>query len=232
MDPAAEDSNREMKVTNRQILWAIVLVPLLSACDNSHEFGPEDAIRRFKRLSLDSVDFVEIESEENSFHNGADTFSRIAYVDDIWLLRQRDVIDDIWQIGAILVKDDIAYFSQLGQYPKLIAQACTSCHPNGPRLLRGRLVSGDPGVVKSYNEAIQKSGLIRAFEPPNEPAILDESLEIEACTACHNNKDRSNLTSFNEETVYFLVSRNYMPPDEPLSDEDRKAIYRWGERIE
>ena len=204
--------------------WRLILIVgvsttvlISSGMADPGSFGPEDAIRRFNDIALEDVSYVEVESEENSFHGGATHFSRIAYVDGVWLLLQRDVINNVWHLGAILVENDIAYFTQMGQETELIAQTCTSCHANGPRLIRGRIVSGDPDVVKSYNALIRDSGLIRAYEP----------LESPACTSCHNNVNRTALTRFNEETIYYLVSRNHMPPDRALTAPERKAIFDW-----
>ena len=187
---------------------------------------PDVALEIIRSASFDSVHYVAIKSEENTFLGDAMHISRVSYRDDVWLLEQRDVRETEWDRSGILVRDGIAYFAALDP-PRLFGGDCVVCHANGPRSLQGEIVSGKPEVAVYLNKLVGQDGVIRAYIPEDDPIRESDRLELAVCTECHNDKQRSSLYGTQVRSMYFQTEHEYMPPREKMTKDEKHELYGW-----
>ena len=193
----------------------------------SAETRADAALRMMSRTRFDWQNSVEIESGENTAHVGFTHYSRVCYVDGVWLLKQRDIRAEDWHSNALLVQDGTVYFAEVGVESGLYGGECVTCHASGPRALRGELRYGTEALLSELNERVRKTGPVRPFSPPNDPVPEGKRLELAPCNRCHNGETRAFLHDVQAEPIRYLVEHGHMPPDEELSVVHRRHLYEW-----
>lgn len=185
------------------------------------------ALRMMCETQFDLENYVEIESGENSFLGGFTHFSRVCYVDGVWLLMQRDIRKDDWEVNAISIREGIVYFARLGDKPGLFGGECVMCHSNGLRALRGKLRHGTPELLAQINEQVRRMKVVRPYLPPTDLPQTTEQLELAPCIKCHNGKTRSFLFGLQVGSIRYMLEQGHMPPDEGLTKEVRRELFKW-----
>jgi hypothetical protein len=204
----------------------ILLAFYASSGFSSAQVSPEAALRRMVETQFDSTRYVEILSSENTFHSRKQIVSRVCYVDGIWLLAQKESGATQWHYGGILIQDGIAYFADLAG-PRLSGAVCVSCHANGLMMLDGQVLQDDHHLIEGFNDMVREQGMITAYVPPTDPLPESVSLEVDACRRCHNGKKHAKLFGFQAEAIYYQTWTEHMPPNKPLTTENRLAVMSW-----
>ena len=185
------------------------------------------ALRMMRDVQFDWENYIEIESGENSFLGGLTHLSRVCYVDGVWLLMQRDIRMDDWEVNAITIREGMVYFALLGDKPGLFGGECVECHANGLRALRGKLRHGTPELLAQINEKVRRMKVVRPYLPPTDLPRATERLELAPCIRCHNGKIRSYLFGLQVGTIRYMLEQSHMPPDEGLTKEARRELFKW-----
>ena len=212
-------------MTKRFAKASILLVSLVGSV-LSDSLNPEEALVIIQGATFDTLNFVAIESEENSFLGDATHISRVSYVNDVWLLEQRDVRESEWDRSGILVRDGVAYFAALDP-PRLFGGDCVVCHTNGPRALYGPVVDGEPKVAVWMNELIGRDEVVRAYLPPDDPLRESDQLKLPVCAKCHDGKKRSTIYGIQVRSMYVQTEKGRMPPDREMEEVEKHELYRW-----
>ena len=208
--------------------WALALTTtvLFIGEVSGNDFSPEDALAIIQNTRFDSLNFVAVESEENSFLGDAAHISRVCYVDGVWLLEQRDVREHAWDRSGILVKDGVAYFAALDP-PELLGGDCVVCHTNGPRALQGPIVDGLRDVMVRLNEQVREDGVVIAYVPPDDPVRPSDRLTLPVCVECHDDVRRSALYGTQVRSMYYQTDRGHMPPEKVMTKAEKLELYGW-----
>ncbi len=191
------------------------------------------ALSLMSETPFDWENSVEIESGENSAHGGVTHYSRVCYVDGVWLLKQRDNTEESWHDNALLVEDGTVYFAEVGDEPSLFRSGCVTCHPNGPRAVRGELRHGTPELLAALNERVRETEVVRPFFPPTYAGGGIERLALSPCNQCHDGKTRAYLFGFNAEPIRYLFDNGHMPPPEvEITEKESRSLYEWLDAVE
>ncbi len=225
-------ASRAWRWTMRAMTWGSAVCALsLTMYEVAHPGVPVEAAQALQTLVRASFDWnhhVEIQSGENSAAGGETYYSDVSHLGQIWLLRQRADGSE-WRTYGMVVQNGQVYFASLDGRARLLGAQCASCHPNGPRALRGELRAGTETGRIAINTFIEHIGLVRPYYPPSEPAPKETArrLGLVPCADCHDGDHRAWLTVANQRAVTYQLSHGHMPPDGGLTPEQRRQIVDW-----